>query len=51
MQNDKLTTTAKEAMNPLAWKFMNEPLWRWFVFFLAMNLMVVAWNGVLRNMR
>lgn len=37
--------------NPLAWKFMNEPLWRWFMFILAMNLLLAAWVGVLRFMR
>lgn len=38
-------------MNPLRWEFLDEPLWRWFTFFLAMNLLLVAWNGVIRLMR
>lgn len=37
--------------NPLTWQFMNEPLWRWLVFIIAMNLLLAAWVGVLRFMR
>lgn len=36
--------------NPLRWEFMNEPLWRWLVFLVAMNLLLTAWNGVIRLM-
>lgn len=36
--------------NPFNWEFLNEPLWRWFVFFVAMGLILHAWNGVLNLM-
>lgn len=36
--------------NPLRWEFMQEPLWRWLVFLVAMNLLLTAWNGVIRLM-
>ena len=35
----------------LGWSFMQEPLWRWFVFMLALGLMATAWNSVLRGMK
>lgn len=37
--------------NPLAWSFLNEPLWRWFVFIIALGLMLRAWQGVLSYMK
>lgn len=50
------TVTANKAgpsgiPNPVAWKFLDEPLWRWLVFLVAMNLMISAWNGVIRLMK
>lgn len=33
------------------WVFMQEPLWRWFVFMLAIGLITTAWNSTLRHMR
>ncbi len=37
--------------NTLGWKFLNEPLYRWGIFFLAVGAMGVAWNGALHLMR
>lgn len=37
--------------NPLAWRFMNEPLWRWFVFVVALGFLLHAWRGVLNYMK
>lgn len=37
--------------NPFAWSFLDEPLWRWAVFVIALGLILHAWNGVLRLMR
>ncbi len=33
--------------NLTGWKFLNEPLWRWFIFFGALMLIAWAWKGVL----
>lgn len=33
------------------WEFLQEPLWRWGVFFLAVGAMGFAWNGVIDHMR
>lgn len=37
--------------NPLAWAFLGEPLWRWFVFMLALGFLLRAWRGVLNEMK
>jgi hypothetical protein len=37
--------------NTLGWTFLNEPLYRWGIFFAAVGAMGVAWNGVLHLMR
>lgn len=37
--------------NPLVWRFLDEPLWRWTVFVIALGLMLRAWQGVLTYMR
>lgn len=29
------------------WKFMDEPLWRWFLFFGALILISWGWKGIL----
>ena len=33
------------------WPFMNEPIYRWFVFILIMSAFLSAWSGVLRHMK
>lgn len=33
--------------NLTGWSFLNEPLWRWFLFFGALILISVAWKGIL----
>lgn len=33
--------------NVLDWSFMNEPLWRWFMFLGALIAMMTAWRGVI----
>lgn len=38
-------------MNPLQWSFLNEPAWKWAVFFMACSLFAVAWSGALRYMK
>lgn len=37
--------------NPLAFRFLNEPLWRWFVFVIALGFLLHAWRGVLTYMK
>ena len=32
------------------WEFLNEPLWRWFVFLIALTLMAWVWGAVLSFM-
>lgn len=29
------------------WSFMDEPLWRWFLFFGALMLIAWGWKGIL----
>lgn len=33
------------------WQFLNEPLYRWWLFFLAIALSLFAWHGVLEFMK
>lgn len=33
------------------WNFMNEPLWRWAIFFGALLGIMWGWNGVLNLMK
>lgn len=33
------------------WPFLQEPIWRWFVFLIAIGLFLNVWNGVLSYMR
>lgn len=34
------------------WEFLDEPLWRWFIFgFIAMPLIGFAWHSILDFMR
>jgi hypothetical protein len=37
--------------NPFTWDFMNEPLYRWFIFFIAITLFAAAWGAVLMHMK
>jgi hypothetical protein len=37
-------------MNPLTIKFLNEPFWRWIVFFIALGLVLGAWKGIVSEM-
>ena len=37
--------------NPLGWKFLQEPLWRWFVFIVAMGLILHSWRSVLNEIK
>lgn len=31
--------------------FLNEPAWRWLVFFIALMLFLIAWNSVIDYMK
>lgn len=33
------------------WEFMNEELYRWFLFFGAIICISIAWGGIMRFMR
>lgn len=33
------------------WQFLNEPLYRWWLFFFALMLSLFAWHGVLEFMK
>lgn len=37
--------------NVIDWQFLNEPLYRWAIFFLACGAMLFAWNGVINLMK
>lgn len=34
-----------------SWQFLNEPLYRWWIFFLALALSAYAWHGILEFMK
>lgn len=34
----------------VSWTFLDEPAWRWAVFFVMITLFGVAWRDVLRHM-
>lgn len=38
-------------MNAFNWDFLNEPLYKWFIFFIAMSLFAGAWAMVLHEMQ
>jgi hypothetical protein len=38
-------------MNPLSAQFLQEPAWKWGVFFVATSLFLAAWGGVIRFMK
>lgn len=33
------------------WEFLNEPIWRWTVFMIAMGGITAAWSGVIRHIK
>lgn len=33
------------------WPFLNEPAWRWAVFFIGFSFFLVGWNGILSFMK
>lgn len=33
------------------WQFLNEPLWRWFLFLIAISLFSGVWAMVLKYMK
>lgn len=37
--------------NPFNWAFLQEPLYRWFLFVVVMILFLAAWSDVLRFMK
>jgi hypothetical protein len=37
--------------NIVGWPFMQEPLWRWFLFFGAVGAISLAWSGILDFMK
>lgn len=34
-------------MSGLNWEFLDEPLYRWFIFLVAISCFAVAWSAVL----
>jgi hypothetical protein len=35
----------------VGWQFLNEPLWRWFIFLFALGAMGFAWKEILGLMK
>lgn len=35
----------------LSWSFLQEPIYRWFIFVVVMILFMTAWGDVLRFMK
>lgn len=42
-----LNNFAVQVLDLPNWSFMQEPLYRWFLFLIALSAMTFAWNGVL----
>jgi hypothetical protein len=44
-----------DTQNPVSaainWQFLNEPLYRWIIFFVALSFIAVAWRGVISFMK
>jgi len=38
-----------QTANPVSWKFLNEPIWKWFAFIVGMGLLLNFWHGVLKE--
>jgi hypothetical protein len=38
-------------VNPFTWDFLNEPLYKWFIFFVAMCAFAAVWGAVLMHMK
>lgn len=32
---------------PVNWQFLDEPMWKWFIFIGAFALMIFGWNGIM----
>ena len=45
---DSLQNFASGVVN---WDFLNEPAWRWAVFFVGASIFVMVWNDVLGLMK
>jgi hypothetical protein len=37
--------------NPFDWQFLQEPLYKWFIFYIAMCLFAAAWIMVLGHIK
>ena len=37
--------------NIVGWQFMQEPMWRWFMFVGAFTAIGIAWGGILSFMK
>ena len=37
--------------NPFQWPFLNEPIWRWFLFLVVIGALMTTWAGVLRHIK
>jgi hypothetical protein len=33
------------------WEFLNEPMWRWFIFIIAFTFMLMTWGAILNYMK
>lgn len=33
------------------WTFLNEPLYRWVLFFIALTFIGIAWRGIIEFMK
>lgn len=38
-------------MGILNWDFLDEPLYRWFIFFVALTLFLAVWGSILAYIR
>lgn len=42
---------ADSVQNLAGWPFLQEPVWRWFIFIGAMLMMMFVWHGILDFMK
>lgn len=46
-----MSTVTSLVSNVVNWDFLNEPLYRWAIFVLALSFITAGWNGILEFMR
>lgn len=46
-----MSTLSEIWANTGEWKFLDEPIWRWTVFLIAIGLILGGWSGIVRGLK